>query len=284
MGCSRSQLVGSREALHTCSRLPQQPPHPEKGAPRHRTVGSAADKGDSHLVQPGLRRKSRVPWGCTQRVRVVFIRHAQALPTGQRVGGHVQDPPLSKRGAEQATAVADRLRDDIDSANVVCSPMRRCLLTAEPLVTGSRLTNGQIVVCNALFCEHNNDPAAFDPGQIASEFPTVFGKDVGHAVSFLGFQRAADHNPMTTPQRSTMAAEWLRHFVREHGEKVSATLVFCHQTFLDCLLRLIWEGTTERWKYADTAWKFANTGITEIVVDPDDMLRVERKNDNAHAS
>merc|ERR1712113_36842 len=136
-----------------------------------------------------------------------------------------------------------------ESLDVVCSPMERCIRTALPLLGhGSGKRANQIhmgrAVCHALICEHGNNPSDFSPDRIAEAFPTFFGQSAVHELSFLGFTHDAD-----TIVRATATAEWLRDETQARRWRSPVVAIFSHQTFLDCLLQILVDGTAQVWKY-----------------------------------
>ena len=43
-------------------------------------------------------------------------------------------------------------------------------------------------------------------------------------------------------------------------------IIVAHQTFLDCLLRLLLDGTTDHWRYGGAKYKLAKAGQIEVRV------------------
>mmetsp|Transcript_139729 Transcript_139729/g.260619 ORF Transcript_139729/g.260619 Transcript_139729/m.260619 type:complete len:277 (-) Transcript_139729:14-844(-) len=206
-------------------------------------------------------------WPCE--VRFLFIRHAQAQPGRERVGPEKKDPRLSDTGEEQARKLAGRLQRDWGGGlEVVCSPMARCIRTALPLTQGRNIIAGRRRVCHALLCEHGNDPKDFFSRNIADTYPELFGStgfEPAREVSFVGF----DSTEVETRQRATSIAKWLcAECSRRPQWQEVPVAVFCHQTFLDCLMQIIVDGDASQWAYGSTRFSFQNTGITEVVVSP----------------
>jgi len=243
-----------------------------------------------------------------QGLRLLFIRHGEAEKKGNRSGRSLKDPKLSPIGEQQACAVASRLlREEADAGfDIVCSPMERCLRTAYPLVcapnAGTKMLSGHRALCHALFCEHGNDPASFEASRIAGEFPHMFGDSSSHEIEFLGFgddarfsnvarDKAGDEVGNRTISRAEHCADWLMSYVLDRqqctsGSAATVIAVFCHQTFLDCLLHVLVDGRADGWEYGSPQYKFQNTGLTELRVaqKPEGRLSVtvHRQNDCTH--
>lgn len=67
------------------------------------------------------------------------VRHGEVLNPGGVLYGRLPGFPLSERGRQQASAVADRLRGN-DITQVVCSPLDRARQTALPIAAVHRVT------------------------------------------------------------------------------------------------------------------------------------------------
>ncbi len=76
---------------------------------------------------------------------LLLIRHADAIPEADEIipGGIYDDLPLSRKGRQQALALAERLQT-ISCAALYSSPLRRCQETAAPLL--ERLNKPLILV------------------------------------------------------------------------------------------------------------------------------------------
>eukprot|EP00927_Polykrikos_kofoidii_P074170 TRINITY_DN70142_c0_g1_i1.p1 TRINITY_DN70142_c0_g1~~TRINITY_DN70142_c0_g1_i1.p1 ORF type:complete len:261 (+),score=40.33 TRINITY_DN70142_c0_g1_i1:63-845(+) len=236
--------------------------------------------GRSSIVKAGP------PWSWTG--RVIFVRHAQAMASKERSAENRRDPWLSDTGTDQARRLAERLCCEESSLDVICSPMRRCLLTATPLVAAADELdvecplNGQRAVCHALFCEHGNDPCAFKARSIAASFPALFGgTELQHEVEFESFDSCDALLSADTRCRAVEAAAWLRSYAEERGEIARTIAVFCHQTFMDCLLQVLIDGSAKDWEYGSPVYKFHNTGVTEVRCESSGVT-VVRKNDIQH--
>jgi probable phosphomutase (TIGR03848 family) len=70
---------------------------------------------------------------------MLLIRHAVTEDTGKRLYGRRPGVHLSERGRRQAASLADRLRG-LPVASVYCSPLERCVETAEPIAEALGLT------------------------------------------------------------------------------------------------------------------------------------------------
>ncbi len=70
-----------------------------------------------------------------------LVRHGDALPPADELipGGMYDDLPLSRKGQEQALALAERLAS-LEFAAIYSSPLRRCRETAAPLAERLGLT------------------------------------------------------------------------------------------------------------------------------------------------
>eukprot|EP00929_Paragymnodinium_shiwhaense_P112248 TRINITY_DN80512_c0_g1_i1.p1 TRINITY_DN80512_c0_g1~~TRINITY_DN80512_c0_g1_i1.p1 ORF type:complete len:328 (-),score=35.92 TRINITY_DN80512_c0_g1_i1:86-1069(-) len=233
--------------------------------------------------------------GWPQGKRIIFVRHAQAECRACRSkAGTAANPRLSRHGVAQAERVAQSLLDLIGNADyeLVCSPMERCLKTAAPLLLKTRCASKLhracrcvFAVCNAEFCEHGHDPAHFDKDGICDGHPRTFGDKAPHEVDFDGFGPCQQQQCvrtaacsfrrkcLDTERRAQQAAEWLRAFAWEQPHRLvlpenvdgsHCVVVVAHQTFLDCLLQELLEGTTSKFEYGSPLYKFDNTGITEV--------------------
>eukprot|EP00811_Abedinium_folium_P035605 NODE_8384_length_1499_cov_5.917638.p1 GENE.NODE_8384_length_1499_cov_5.917638~~NODE_8384_length_1499_cov_5.917638.p1 ORF type:complete len:326 (+),score=65.86 NODE_8384_length_1499_cov_5.917638:67-978(+) len=225
------------------------------------------------MMPPG----ASLNWGSME-WRLLFLRHARAQAKSERLGDESRDPGLAGEGHVQAERTADWLRNDVGQAiHVFCSPMRRCLLTANPLAVcadaGGVLCSA---TCHAALCEHNNDPADFDAAAIACEFPELLGGTALHKVAFHGFGDGPGAYGDTAVRAAAMAG-WLANEVRTMtlsgiggtgSVSSSAIVIVSHQTFLDCLLQVIVMGDASIWEYGAPKFKLANAGITELRVGP----------------
>jgi probable phosphoglycerate mutase len=86
------------------------------------------------LDDPFLLRRSHA-------AELFLVRHGDALPPADELipGGLYDDLPLSRKGQEQALALAERLAG-LEFAAIYSSPLRRCRETAAPLAERLGLT------------------------------------------------------------------------------------------------------------------------------------------------
>mmetsp|Transcript_43722 Transcript_43722/g.103249 ORF Transcript_43722/g.103249 Transcript_43722/m.103249 type:complete len:272 (+) Transcript_43722:84-899(+) len=215
--------------------------------------------------------------------RILFVRHAQAEAKSERKGSSLNDPGLSPLGSEQARKLAASWNSAGYKLDIVCSPMERCLRTAQPLFDSPVVENRRIV-CHALLCEHGNMPRDFSQQRITTAIPQLLQDQAipGCGISeseFLAF----DSIDVSTLSRATRIADWLRSQVRSwYKDAPRQTLaVFSHQTLLDCLLRILVDGDGSKWSYGDIKFRFANTGVYEVHLN-DKGAVVKDANNTAH--
>mmetsp|Transcript_69691 Transcript_69691/g.130055 ORF Transcript_69691/g.130055 Transcript_69691/m.130055 type:complete len:261 (+) Transcript_69691:85-867(+) len=209
--------------------------------------------------------------------RLLFVRHAQAEAKSARQGEAVADPGLSATGLAQAEQLAARWRNLGYNLDIVCSPMQRCLRTAAPLFE-TPVAKGRRVLCHALLCEHGNNPADFSPERIVTALP-LLKEPTEFSSNFVGF----DISDECTLSRATQMARWIRDQVREwYRDLPRQTLaIVSHQTILDCLLRILLDGTGSEWAYGNIKFKFANTGVYEVLLS-DKGAELQDRNSTAH--
>jgi len=64
---------------------------------------------------------------------LVLVRHARTAETGLRLSGRIEGIPLSEAGRSEASALAEELAT-VRFAGIVCSPIQRCLETAQAVL------------------------------------------------------------------------------------------------------------------------------------------------------
>ena len=84
-------------------------------------------------------------------VRVLFVRHAQSANKGAAEAS--RDPGLTKLGEMQAQALGERLSAELKdtSVHILSSPMRRCILTIQPLIKARSIVKNDREYSQALY-------------------------------------------------------------------------------------------------------------------------------------
>lgn len=259
-------------------------------------VSSSAGAG-SPLSGPQIRRVQSDGEAKGIRVRLLIIRHAQSA--NKQRGGRkaTADPELTDLGYEQADALSGRLKKDFTPEVlqktplwVVCSPMRRCLLTILPTLKALKLSK-DICLCHGSFYEFGcagKDRRTSTPNDIVYDFPefTPVGFDSAGQWDYRGSH--AKETEQECRDRCIRLADWLHCEAaatlraRSTGKDSPTLLLVIHQSLADLLCQVLTEGDGGKWNYGDITNKLSNAGITEVFLHPDGQATFGRKNDDTH--
>merc|ERR1712187_251304 len=116
----------------------------------------------------------------------------------------------------------------------------------------------------------------FRSGRLARDYPELLGKDFAsdQEVSFVGFGPEHQRYQEELAVRAGEVATWLWRDAWDHASNNGNTIaVFSHHTFLNCLLRILLEGSPGA-LHDPSKYRFENTGITELLAGLDGRLHV----------
>lgn len=223
-------------------------------------------------------------------VQLILVRHGQSANKESRKLGHkaAADPGLTDLGHAQAEVLGERLRREYGQSAergevmVVSSPMRRCLLTIQPMVQMTRLAprhcwcHGGCYEYGCAGAAHSGTTSA----EISGEFPEF--RPVGFSDQDT-WDYCGENDKESEPEcraRCLRIARWL-HAQREAGAARTIFLVI-HQTIADVLCRLFLEGHADAWEYGDIRFKLSNACLTQVSLLGDGTARIGVKNDGGH--
>jgi len=208
-------------------------------------------------------------------VRLLFIRHGNALRPSERGPDQVSDPPLSEQGTNQAAALVDRLRPLISEAHKVCmvsSPMLRCLHTAAPTATALGLE----LLIHGEFFEYGCAGTQFKGSgfeQIKEGLASTHGLTDLHSTHFKVedglwlYEGTSDKEQAEEAKARVMRlGGWVREVLVPRVEPEGVGIVVAHQTLLDLLLMLLLDGSHEDWKYGQPRYKLKNADLVDVEV------------------
>jgi len=231
---------------------------------------------------------------------MLVVRHAQSANKG-RVRGSLPDhnPGLTDLGHEQAQLLAKRLKRDLRptlirdrGVLVVCSPMRRCLLTILPAIQELKLPVEDCVVHGGAY-EYGAAGTAYagtTPAEVAEEFPQF--RPEGFSAAGWDYRGSNAHeNQPDIKERVPRLAAWLQEEAAEalRRRELSAptrtvhTLIFVtHQSLQDLLCQVMVDGTDEKWVYGEVMHKLQNAGVTEVMLSSEGTATFGEKNAGDH--
>lgn len=208
------------------------------------------------------------------------------------------DPELTELGFEQAENLTARLARDFTNdvilrraLVVVCSPMRRCLLTIQPFMRRLRLGKDDCY-CHGGFYEFGcagKDRTSSTAEEIArefSDFSPVGGFDANGHWEYRG--NSPKETEAEAKERGMRLAEWLHTegadlvLSRAKGKEIPSLILTIHQSLADLLCQIMVDGHADKWTYGDITHRMSNTGITEIFLHADGKASFGMKNDDAH--
>lgn len=242
--------------------------------------------------------------GVVDRIRLVLIRHGQSGNKDRREGEPASpDPGLTELGLQQAEALGHRLVEWFKlrqcSLAVVCSPMRRCILTILPALRDFGVAeppNGLVLpqdcVCHGGAYEFGCCGTLYTGttlADITAEFPqfTPIGfSKTGH-WDYRGTSEKESQGECR--DRALRIAAWLQTEVAPMlrarplvGKSKPTVLFVTHQTIADLLCQVLIEGTAAWWNYGEIQYKIGNASISEIFLMPDGQTVLGNWNDNFH--
>lgn len=230
-------------------------------------------------------------------VRLLLVRHAQSANKSRQSGQRAAaDPELSDLGYEQAQALGRRLAEEFGEGTgrrlrVVCSPMRRCLLTIQPAVQLLRLPP-ESCLCHGACYEYGcagNSAMGSTAAEIAQDFPEFM--PVGFGVQGC-WDYAGESDKENEPEcrdRATRVVQWLkqqaeaeREAAVQEGGLARTVLLTTHQTVADLLCHLLLYGRADEWSYGEITHKLQNACITEVFLHPDGRASFGFQNEHSH--
>jgi len=227
------------------------------------------------------------PFGGASRMRLLLVRHAQSANKGRKDGQAVSlDPGLTDLGDRQAEALGKRLAEELKDTShdltVVCSPMRRCILTILPTIKNLRLPVTACMCHGAAFefgCAGTARAGSTEQEIKAefSEFGTV-GFNARHTWDYRGT------NTKETEEECRSRAERLAEWIWGQVGRSSTMVLSSHQTISDVVSQIFVDGTGSDWEYGDIKYKLKNTAFTEIWLSTEGRrtAKLGKKNDSAH--
>lgn len=251
------------------------------------------------------------------RVRILFVRHARSENKGRYSEQPAKcDPGLSALGIDQAEVLGDHLYLSCELGRrgsgawggstptsstgrsgpliargvlVVSSPMRRCLLTALPVLRRLQLPQ-ELCMCHGSAYEFRGASSDF-PGSASSDLSKEFPEfqQVGFASGRWDYRGAeATESEGEVRQRAARLVRWLRDealatLCAQPAGSHGHTLVFVtHPTIADLICQILVDGTDEKWLYGAPAFKLQETAITELVSSTGGQWSIGRRNDITH--
>eukprot|EP01063_Lacrimia_lanifica_P023120 TRINITY_DN30614_c0_g1_i1.p2 TRINITY_DN30614_c0_g1~~TRINITY_DN30614_c0_g1_i1.p2 ORF type:complete len:222 (+),score=67.45 TRINITY_DN30614_c0_g1_i1:100-765(+) len=209
------------------------------------------------------------------------VRHGQSANRGgNRVGAGSPDPGLSVKGVEQAAGMAASLSAALKAADgpvkVVCSPMKRCLLTARPLLDAMDLHAAHVTVHGGLYeykaCSGEYEGTTSEEiiaATAVAHTPVHFAAGTGRWL-YCGKGGAKETDPQVIVRISGVAA-WLRGVLASAAP--ARVVVVAHQTVGDLLLHILVAGTPARWEYGAPRFKMGNAGVLRFSYSSDGAVR-----------
>lgn len=205
-------------------------------------------------------------WRRGHLTRLLLTRHGETdWNTARRIQGW-SDIPLNERGREQARRLAQRLAGE-ELAAIYASDLDRCLETAA-IVRGSRPLPLRVTEALRELCYGSLEGLTWDELIAQGREEWLRRWNAGQAEAPPGGEALAD--------AWARADRFLSCILLRHpGETV---LVVTHGGLLRLLICRLQGLGYERWGTVRTA----NTGLTEIVVEPGKPAQVIRLNDTEH--
>lgn len=225
--------------------------------------------------------------GRNKGMRLLLVRHGQSANKVKAPGEKREaDPRLSELGFEQAEAVGRRLASDLlgeeDNLLVASSPMRRCLLTARPLIRELALER-QRCICHFGAFEYSCAGMNLK-GSSKSEVEAEFPEFQASGFNDQGTWDCRSNHDKETQEECALRGERLIEWVRLQALQGVGVLVLAnHRTFCNLLCHILKEGTAKGWDMEDDrSNKLSNAAFTEILLDPDDHSTFRRENVRSH--
>lgn len=222
--------------------------------------------------------------------RLLLVRHAQSANKGRQAGQVAEaDPGLTDLGQRQAEALGRRFGIDLAEEGaeecarglaIVCSPMRRCLLTVRPAVRRLQLP-AEACLCHGGAFEFGCaglQRSGSTVDEICAGFPEF--RPVG--FNDHGAWDYQGHSAKETEPECRARAERLVEWLLSQTEAFRTIVLLSHQTFSDCVCQLLVDGTAANWAYGDIKYKLGNAAVTEVLLAPDGSASVVAQNDGRH--
>lgn len=222
-------------------------------------------------------------------MELYLIRHAQSqnnLAYSQNSTDRVADPALTRLGEQQAARLASYLAQRVDSergdgrtnysnqfgyafTHLICSPMRRTLQTAQPLVHALQLPAEvwtDIHETGGIYLDTDTGPVG-QPGMTRQEMlETVAELILPPEVTAAGWWTANWEEREVRPARAYRIAARLWSLAGEDARVAMVTHGGFSDLLLKALFRLPFETSTDYFHY--------NTGISRLDLGADGRVRV----------
>ena len=200
---------------------------------------------------------------------LLLVRHGQSEGN---VAGLIQgqlDEPLTEVGREQATAVAERLRDEGGADRLVASPLARAAATAEAIADATGLP---VTVDERLMEYHFGEVSGLTIREVLERYPDWrFWNDDSSAPLLPGEEGMAVFD--------ARVAAALAELVPLDGKTIAVTHGGVIMAALNVALRM--HGAAELGSRR-ARFPMKNCGITELDRDPEGRLILRRHNDACH--
>lgn len=197
-------------------------------------------------------------------MRLFLIRHGQTeWNDNGRAQGHT-DVALDETGLRQSGLLAESFRG-VRLDKVVSSDLKRSVQTAEPI---ARATEAPLVLDPRLRERTFGDWEGLEYHRVAEQMRAL---QLQHGLSLFEVRPPNGESMLDVWNRLKPAVEELR---REDG----ALAVVSHGGASALILAALIGGTIE----VSRAFRFANTGVTELHSRPDGTLYIKRYNDVSH--
>lgn len=227
-------------------------------------------------AREGARRSMppRLGFASTKATRLLLVRHGESTNKKRAQGVVAEaDPGLTELGFKQAEAVGRRLVRELRGAEetllLACSPMRRCLQTALPLIRQLALERERCI-CHFGAFEYGcagRSHAGSSKSEVEAQFPEfqAFG------CSEQGTWDCQSEHDRETEEECRLRGERLIAWLRAQVLQGVGTLVLVsHQTISDLLGQILLKGTAKDWTYGDIdCCRLRNAAFTEIFLHPD---------------
>jgi probable phosphomutase (TIGR03848 family) len=170
---------------------------------------------------------------------ILFVRHGTTATTGSVLPGRAPGLHLSERGIEQATALADRLKElSRKPTALYVSPLERARETAAPIATALRLR--PVVDKGLLEC----DFGLWTGKRLATLAKRPEWRAVQHAPSTFRFPDGESFSEMQLRMWETVTKIVKRHrnrtvIVVSHADPIKAAVTYAQGVPLDLFQRTV---------------------------------------------
>ncbi|EKX41098.1 hypothetical protein GUITHDRAFT_112831 [Guillardia theta CCMP2712] len=225
----------------------------------------------SSYAEPGVPRALRLSSSSsspiTPALRLILVRHGQSTNNvlmeeleGKRKSDSISleegrerwfsersdDPPLSQRGEVEAEMLASRLYPELEGERVslLCSPMKRALQTAKPLVDkfgGSCLVHPDFHESGGIYGRAVAGVCGPGKALTKQEIEEQFGYDTSLLPEGEWDRRAGREEESEVPKRARRAADWVLslQLKEEAASRDPVMLIVMHADFIDHLIKAL---------------------------------------------